>query len=166
MAIVSALEYNTFFRGLKASHTRLSNDTMDRILHVLKRSMWLEELHLEGLGLKADFIHKLAVSVISNTNPALKSIDLNHNLIEDKGEKSAFGIYLSSCSMQTCQSNNLNFYFSFLYSVFFVCAFYYSTSGGSGAQSFCALIGKLVQGLITQTEEEIICLMSFNCCVQ
>jgi hypothetical protein len=86
MAIVSALEYNTFFRGLKASHTRLSNDTMDRILHVLKRSMWLEELHLEGLGLKADFIHKLAVSVISNTNPALKSIDLNHNLIEDKGK--------------------------------------------------------------------------------
>lgn len=86
MAIVSALEYNTFFRGLKASHTRLSNDTMDRILHVLKRSMWLEELHLEGLGLKADFIHKLAVSVISNNNPALKSIDLNHNLIEDKGE--------------------------------------------------------------------------------
>lgn len=85
MAIVSALEYNTFFRGLKASHTRLSNDTMDRILHVLKRSMWLEELHLEGLGLKADFIHKLAISVISNNNPAIKSIDLNHNVIEDKG---------------------------------------------------------------------------------
>lgn len=85
MAIVSALEYNTFFRGLKASHTRLSNDTMDRILHVLKRSMWLEELHLEGLGFKADFIHKLAISVISNPSPALKCIDLNHNLIEDKG---------------------------------------------------------------------------------
>jgi leucine-rich repeat-containing protein 16 len=48
--------------------------------------MWLEELHLEGLGLKSDFIHKLAVSVISNNNPALKTIDLNHNLIEDKGE--------------------------------------------------------------------------------
>ncbi|KAL7021134.1 hypothetical protein ACKWTF_011771 [Chironomus riparius] len=85
MAIVSALEYNTFFRGLKVSNTRLSNDTLDRILHVLKRSMWLEELHLEGLGLKADFIHKLAVSVISNNNPALKTIDLKHNLIEDKG---------------------------------------------------------------------------------
>lgn len=86
MAIVSALEYNTFFRGLKVSHTRLSNDTLDRILHVLKRSMWLEELHLEGLGLKADFIHKLAVSVIANNSPALKTIDLNHNLIEDKGK--------------------------------------------------------------------------------
>lgn len=52
MAIVSALEYNTFFRGLKASHMRLSNETLERILHVLKRSMWLEELHLEALGLR------------------------------------------------------------------------------------------------------------------
>ncbi|XP_036330529.1 F-actin-uncapping protein LRRC16A isoform X1 [Rhagoletis pomonella] len=85
MAIVSALEYNTFFRGLKASHMRLSNETLERILHVLKRSMWLEELHLEALGLKSDFLHKLAVSVITNNNPAIRTIDLSHNLIEDKG---------------------------------------------------------------------------------
>lgn len=52
MAIVSALEYNTFFCGLKAAHTRLSHETLERILHVLRRSMWLEELHLEALGLR------------------------------------------------------------------------------------------------------------------
>lgn len=102
MAIVSALEYNTFFRGLKVSHTRLSSDTLDRILHVLKRSMWLEELHLEGLGLKADFIHKLSVSVISNSSPALKTIDLNHNIIEDKGNRILKLMDLKSCT-------NLNF---------------------------------------------------------
>lgn len=85
MAIVSALEYNTFFRGLKVTHTRLSSDTIERILQVMKRSMWLEELQLEGLGLRSDFVHKLAASVISNNNSALNSIDLNHNLIEDKG---------------------------------------------------------------------------------
>uniref|UniRef100_A0A1B0BW25 CARMIL C-terminal domain-containing protein n=1 Tax=Glossina palpalis gambiensis TaxID=67801 RepID=A0A1B0BW25_9MUSC len=85
MAIVSALEYNTFFRGLKASHMRLSNETLERVLHVLKRSMWLEELHLEALGLRSDFLHKLAVSVITNNNPAIRTIDLSHNLIEDKG---------------------------------------------------------------------------------
>lgn len=51
-AIVSALEYNTFFRGLKVTHTRLSHETLERILHVLRRSMWLEELHLESLGLR------------------------------------------------------------------------------------------------------------------
>uniref|UniRef100_A0A6B2ED94 Putative myosin-i-binding protein n=1 Tax=Phlebotomus kandelakii TaxID=1109342 RepID=A0A6B2ED94_9DIPT len=85
MAIISALEYNTFFRGLKVSHTRLSNESLDRILHVLRRSMWLEELHLEALGLRSDFLHKLAVSVITNNNPALRTIDLSHNVIEDKG---------------------------------------------------------------------------------
>lgn len=52
MAIVSALEYNTFFCGLKVSHTRLSHETLERILHVLRRSMWLEELRLEALGLR------------------------------------------------------------------------------------------------------------------
>lgn len=85
MAIVSALEYNTFFRGLKITHTRLSSETIDRILHILKQSMWLEELHLEALGLKSEFVYKCALAVISNTNPALKAIDLSHNLIEDKG---------------------------------------------------------------------------------
>lgn len=92
MAIVSTLEYNTFFRGLKVTHMRLSNDTIDRILHVMKRSLWLEELHLEGFGLRSDFVHKLATSVISNNNSALKSIDLNHNLIEDKGQLQIFDL--------------------------------------------------------------------------
>jgi leucine-rich repeat-containing protein 16 len=86
MAIISALEYNTFFRGLKVSNTRLSNDALDRILHVSRRSMWLEELHLEGLNLKTDFIHKLSSAVNANSNSVLKNIDLNNNLIEDKGE--------------------------------------------------------------------------------
>ncbi|KAH8389238.1 hypothetical protein KR200_004902, partial [Drosophila serrata] len=88
MAIVSALEYNTFFRGLKAAHMRLSHETLERILHVLKRSMWLEELHLEALGLRSDFLNKLSLSVITNSNPAIRTIDLSHNIIEDKGASS------------------------------------------------------------------------------
>lgn len=39
---------------------------------------------------RADFLHKLAVSVITNNNPALQTIDLSHNLIEDKGKCSSF----------------------------------------------------------------------------
>lgn len=34
---------------------------------------------------RSDFLHKLAVSVITNNNPAIRTIDLSHNLIEDKG---------------------------------------------------------------------------------
>ncbi|XP_017132822.2 F-actin-uncapping protein LRRC16A isoform X2 [Drosophila elegans] len=93
MAIVSALEYNTFFRGLKAAHMRLSHETLERILHVLKRSMWLEELHLEALGLRWDFLNKLSLSVISNSNPAIRTIDLSHNIIEDKGASSLCALF-------------------------------------------------------------------------
>ncbi|XP_038121444.1 F-actin-uncapping protein LRRC16A isoform X2 [Culex quinquefasciatus] len=91
MAIISALEYNTFFRGIKITNTRMSTETLERILHVLKRSMWLEEMHLEALGLRSDFIHKFSFSVISNINPALRSIDLSHNLVEDKGATNLAG---------------------------------------------------------------------------
>lgn len=56
MAIASTLEFNTFFRGFKASHMRLSGETLERLLHVLKRSIWLEELYLEGLGLKYELM--------------------------------------------------------------------------------------------------------------
>jgi len=68
MAIVSALEYNTFFRGLKAAHMRLSHETLERILHVLKRSMWLEELHLEALGLRWALEYVLWVILIIETH--------------------------------------------------------------------------------------------------
>lgn len=35
---------------------------------------------------RSDFIHKLAISVITNNNPAIRNIDLSYNLIEDKGK--------------------------------------------------------------------------------
>lgn len=100
MALVSALEYNTFFRGLKVTHARLSHETLERVLHVLRRSMWLEELHLESLGLRADFLHKLAVAVISNNSPALQTIILSHNLIEDKGKLISELVWCLWCDLE------------------------------------------------------------------
>lgn len=32
-----------------------------------------------------DFLNKLSISVITNSNPAIRTIDLSHNIIEDKG---------------------------------------------------------------------------------
>lgn len=43
-------------------------------------------LILSFLSNRSDFVHKLAVSVITNNSPALRTIDLSHNLIEDKGK--------------------------------------------------------------------------------
>ncbi|KAK4872636.1 hypothetical protein RN001_014665 [Aquatica leii] len=83
--IISALEYNTWFTKLRANHVRLSHETMDRVLHVMKKSLSLEELYLDNLGLKSDFVNKLTNVVKSNIASSLNTIDLSNNMIEDKG---------------------------------------------------------------------------------
>ncbi|KAB0792496.1 hypothetical protein PPYR_14455 [Photinus pyralis] len=83
--IISALEYNTWFTKLRANHVRLSHETMDRVLHVLKKSLSLEELYLDNLGLKADFVNKLTNAVKCNVANCVNTIDLSNNMIEDKG---------------------------------------------------------------------------------
>lgn len=85
--IISALEYNTWFTKFKASHVRLSHETIERVLHVMRRSLSLEELYLDNLGLKAEFVNKLSNAVKTNSATQLHTIDLSHNLIEDKGTK-------------------------------------------------------------------------------
>lgn len=86
MPIISALEYNTWFTKLRAAnHVRLSHDIIEKILHVLKKSLSLEELHLDNLGLKADFVNKLTNVIKINNIIPLHTIDLSNNMIEDKG---------------------------------------------------------------------------------
>ena len=83
--IISALEYNTWFTKLRANQVKLSHDNIDRILHVLRKSLNLEELYLDNLGLKADFVNKLGSVLKMNPASALHTIDLSYNTIEDKG---------------------------------------------------------------------------------
>ena len=51
--IISALEYNTWFRKLRASHSKLSHEAIERILHVVSKSLSLEEIYLDNIGAKA-----------------------------------------------------------------------------------------------------------------
>ncbi|KYB28825.1 Leucine-rich repeat-containing protein 16A-like Protein [Tribolium castaneum] len=90
--IISALEYNTWFTKLRANQVKLSHDNMDRILHVLRKSLNLEEIYLDNLGLKADFVNKFSNVLKLNPATALHTIDLSYNTIEDKGAN-----YLSGC---------------------------------------------------------------------
>ncbi|XP_029177751.1 F-actin-uncapping protein LRRC16A isoform X3 [Nylanderia fulva] len=83
--IISALEYNTWFTKLRASHLKLSHEPLERLLHVMRRSLSIQELYLDNLGIKWDFAHKLSLALISNANTMLHTIDLSHNMIEDKG---------------------------------------------------------------------------------
>jgi len=64
----------------------MTQDTLERLLQVLRKTRSLEELYLETLALKADFAHKLSQAVLANPDPPLHTIDLSHNLIDDKGE--------------------------------------------------------------------------------
>nr|XP_023024105.1 F-actin-uncapping protein LRRC16A isoform X1 [Leptinotarsa decemlineata] len=90
--IISALEYNTWFSKLRANQVKLSHDNIDRILHVLRKSLNLEEIYLDNLGLKSDFVNKLSSVLKLNLGTALHTIDLSFNPIEDKG-----ATYLGSC---------------------------------------------------------------------
>ncbi|XP_053971814.1 F-actin-uncapping protein LRRC16A isoform X6 [Hylaeus volcanicus] len=90
--IISALEYNTWFTKLRASHLKLSHEPLERLLHVMRRSLSIQELYLDNLGIKWDFAHKLSLALISNANTMLQTIDLSHNTIEDKGVSSLCGI--------------------------------------------------------------------------
>ncbi|PSN31727.1 hypothetical protein C0J52_19831 [Blattella germanica] len=90
--IVSALEYNTWFTKLRASNIKLTHEALDRILHVMKKSLSIEELYLDNLGVKWDFAHKLSLALIANNNTPLHTLDLSNNTIEDKGATSLCGI--------------------------------------------------------------------------
>ena len=85
MPIISALEYNTWFKKVRVSHIRLTHESIDRLLHVMKKSLSIEELYLDNINAKADFAHKLSLSLISNSKTPLHTLDLSSNVIEDKG---------------------------------------------------------------------------------
>ncbi|KAF0314713.1 F-actin-uncapping protein LRRC16A [Amphibalanus amphitrite] len=83
--IISALEYNTWFTKLRISHLRLSHEAAERLLHVLKKSVSLEEVYLDNTGLKADYASKLSMALLANSSSLLTVLDVSHNPIEDKG---------------------------------------------------------------------------------
>ncbi|XP_046688621.1 F-actin-uncapping protein LRRC16A-like, partial [Homalodisca vitripennis] len=64
--IISALEYNTWFTKLRASHIKLTHEALDRILHIMKKNLTIEELYLDNLAVKWEFAHKLSLSLIAN----------------------------------------------------------------------------------------------------
>ncbi|XP_019870285.2 F-actin-uncapping protein LRRC16A isoform X1 [Aethina tumida] len=116
--IISALEYNTWFTKLRANQVKLSHDNIDRIFHVLRNSLNLEEIYLDNLGLKSDFVNKLSNTLKQNPATALHTIDLSCNPIEDKGatytaacikrlNKGVVHLNMSHCGLSSKGVNNL-----------------------------------------------------------
>uniref|UniRef100_A0A3B3IN72 CARMIL pleckstrin homology domain-containing protein n=1 Tax=Oryzias latipes TaxID=8090 RepID=A0A3B3IN72_ORYLA len=85
VAIIAVLEYNQWFTKLSTKDYKLSADVCDQILRVVARSSRLEELMLDGAGLRSDFAQKLASALAQNPSSALHTFNLSNNSLEDKG---------------------------------------------------------------------------------
>jgi len=99
--IIAALSYNGWFTKFRASNVKVlanhaNSDVAEQIINLLKRSTVLEELYLDNTGIKADFVNKLFLALLTNSQSALHNIDLSNNLIEDKGLKSLCGYVAKS----------------------------------------------------------------------
>ncbi|XP_066492897.1 capping protein, Arp2/3 and myosin-I linker protein 2 [Tiliqua scincoides] len=82
---VSALSCNRWFTSLSCKDTKLSLDILEQILHVLSKSVTLEELVLENCGLKLDFAQEMAQVLGDHPDSALNAINLAGNPLEDRG---------------------------------------------------------------------------------
>ncbi|GAU96902.1 hypothetical protein RvY_08273 [Ramazzottius varieornatus] len=83
--IISALEHNTWFTRLKASNIKLLPEAAEQIIRVMKKSTSIEELCLDNIGMKGDFVHRLSMALISNSSTAVHTLNFSSNFIEDKG---------------------------------------------------------------------------------
>jgi hypothetical protein len=60
-------------------------ETADQLLQVMKKTIAIEELILEGVGIKGDFAQQLSIALTSNVNCPLRGLDISNNQIEDRG---------------------------------------------------------------------------------
>ncbi len=71
MPIISALEYNTWFTKVRGSNICLTREAIDRILHVVKKSLSIEELYLDTIGVKAYVLNGFVILNVKS-NPTLQ----------------------------------------------------------------------------------------------
>ncbi|RWS14151.1 leucine-rich repeat-containing protein 16A-like protein [Dinothrombium tinctorium] len=98
--IIAALAFNGYFTKFRASGVkiiggssgnRIDPEVGEQIVNLMKKSFTLEEVYLDNTGIKADFVNKLMLALLSNSHSNLHTIDLSHNTIEDKGIKTLCG---------------------------------------------------------------------------
>ncbi|XP_064786090.1 capping protein, Arp2/3 and myosin-I linker protein 3-like isoform X1 [Oncorhynchus masou masou] len=82
---VAALSFNQWFTKISSKDLKLSSEVQEQVLFMINRSSTLEEVYLEGCGLKLDFAVKMACALRDHTCSAIHIINLSANHIEDKG---------------------------------------------------------------------------------
>ncbi|XP_078256468.1 capping protein, Arp2/3 and myosin-I linker protein 2 [Rhinoraja longicauda] len=113
---VAALAFNQWFTKLFSKDLRLSPDVIEQVLYVISWSTKLEELVLENAGIKFDAAQKIAQALEENVNPALHTINLSSNQLEDRGvsalsqqfEKLSKGLKFINLSRTSLTAKGLN----------------------------------------------------------
>ncbi|KAK6320242.1 hypothetical protein J4Q44_G00093490 [Coregonus suidteri] len=87
---VDALSFNPWFTKLSSKDLKLSSEVQEQVLFMINRSSTLEEVCLEGGGVKLpfscrNFAVKMACGLRDHTCSAIHTINLSANHIEDKG---------------------------------------------------------------------------------
>lgn len=87
VAIIGCIQFSTYFTGLVIDNIKLTQEHVDMILNVVKKSAALKTLKLTNCGLSKDFCQHLAHSLSSNPDLPLTVLDLSGNLLDDKKSK-------------------------------------------------------------------------------
>ncbi|KAJ7311941.1 hypothetical protein JRQ81_006262 [Phrynocephalus forsythii] len=83
-------------------------DVVQQILHMLSKSVVLEELVLENCGLKFDFAQEMAQVLSNHPDSTLNAINLSRNLLEDRGSMNALCLSLVSSGLFRTSLNHLD----------------------------------------------------------
>jgi Ran GTPase-activating protein (RanGAP) involved in mRNA processing and transport len=83
--IIGALAYNRWFTGFSYQGNKLTAEGFDTLARALQLSISLEKLKLKNSGLNKDTILKLAKAIETNSEAALKILDLSGNALDDRG---------------------------------------------------------------------------------
>ncbi|CAL4061396.1 unnamed protein product, partial [Meganyctiphanes norvegica] len=89
--IISALEYNAWFRKLRCSHSKLSHEAIERILHILSKSLSIEELYLDNIGAKVDFRSKVFLSLLLGSEVPFSKI-----IVHNTGNVASRAVHISN----------------------------------------------------------------------
>lgn len=100
--LVAALTYNTYFTKLRISNVKIdgggsggvssshsgSEQLLEQIVNLLRRSTTLEEIYFDNIGVRAEFVNRMFAALLTNAAAtAIRVIDLAGNNLEDKGLK-------------------------------------------------------------------------------
>ncbi|KPM12095.1 hypothetical protein QR98_0106760 [Sarcoptes scabiei] len=120
LPIIAALTYNGYFTRFRVSNVKIVNSShsgseqiLDQIINLVRRSTTLEEIYLDNTGVKADFVNKLFQAMLLNNQTSIQVIDLSNNSIEDKGLKTmtsfvAKSFHMANQSLNSSNNSNTN----------------------------------------------------------